>query len=141
MTPEASLNRWLEIHITEFDAAMLDIDGVLLNGKNRTPGSRRLLGLLDQHRMPFILLTNDGNHSTFEKADRLNDAGLNVPPEQIVSCGHAIRTAVESLKLSGERFFIMAQIANQSMTLVRRLFPAGRKPCIPGSWHGFCSTP
>lgn len=107
MTPEVSLNQWLEAHITEFDAVVLDIDGVLLNSTRRMPGSRALLGLLDRHDMPFVLLTNDGNHSVEEKADRLINAGLTVAPGQIVSCGHAIGPAVKTLNLSGERFFIM----------------------------------
>ena len=107
MIPKASLNRWLDAHIADFDAVMLDIDGVLLNRTRRMPGSSRLLGLLNRHAMPYILLTNDGNHSTQEKAGRLKGAGLAVPPEQIVSCGHAIGPAVETLNLGGQRFFVM----------------------------------
>ncbi len=107
MTPKASLNQWLQAHITEFDAVILDIDGVLLNNTRRMPGSQELIGLLDRQTMPFVLLTNDGNHSIQEKADRLNKAGLNISPDQIVSCGHAIGPAVASLNLSKERFFIM----------------------------------
>ena len=93
MIPKASLNRWFEAHMADFDAVMLDIDGVLLNNRRRMPGSKRLLNLLVQGARPFILLTNDGNHSTREKADRLIGAGLAVAPEQIVSCGHAIGPA------------------------------------------------
>ncbi len=107
MTPKASLNHWLEAHIADFDAVILDIDGVLLNSKKRLPGSRRLLGILDRHHTPFVLLTNDGNHSVREKADRLNGAGLHVSPDRIVSCGHALGPAIASLSLRGERFFVM----------------------------------
>lgn len=107
MTPGASLNRWFETHSADFDAVILDIDGVLLNGTRRLPGSQRLLSLLERFGTPYTLLTNDGNHSVYEKAHRLNQAGLAVPPERIVSCGHAIGPAVEALNLTGERFFIM----------------------------------
>jgi NagD protein len=101
------LNRWFEARIADFDAVLLDIDGVLLNNKRRMPGSKRLLHLLMQGAKPFVLLTNDGNHSTREKADRLIGAGLAVAPEQIISCGHAIGPAVEARNLTGERFFAM----------------------------------
>jgi HAD superfamily hydrolase (TIGR01450 family) len=107
MTPKASLNRWLEAQAANFDAVMLDIDGVLLNDKRRMPGSRRLFDLLGRHAKPFMLLTNDGNHSTAEKADRLNAAGLAVTPGQIVSCGHAIKAAVQARNLTGRLFFVM----------------------------------
>lgn len=63
--------------------------------------------MLSRNDLPFVLLTNDGNHSVQEKAQRLNSAGLNISPEQIISCGHAIGPAVASLNLTGERFFIM----------------------------------
>ncbi len=107
MKPKTSMIKWLEAHIADFDAVVLDIDGVLLNSTRRMPGSQELLGMLRRHNMQFVLLTNDGNHSVREKADRLNTAGLTVSPDQIISCGHAIGPAVTSLSLSGGCFFIM----------------------------------
>lgn len=107
MIPEASLIRWLELKKPPIDAVLLDIDGVLLNGKGRLPGSRRLIKLLHRHKLPFLFLTNDGNHSTSEKADRMNKAGLIVSPEQIISCGHAIDPLVRATALSGTCFYVM----------------------------------
>ena len=107
MMRSPSLYNWLETSADGFDAVCLDIDGVLLKGGHRLPGSRRLLGLLRQKRLPFVLLTNDGNHATSEKADRLTRAGLEITPDQIISCGHAIAPQIESLNMVGEFFFAM----------------------------------
>jgi HAD superfamily hydrolase (TIGR01450 family) len=102
-----SLNTWLDRHGDGIEAVCLDIDGVLLKGRHRLPGSRRLLDLLNKKRIPFVLLTNDGNHSTREKAERLTVTGLNIVPRQIISCGHAIGLPVQSMGMKGRRFFIM----------------------------------
>ena len=107
MTPKPSLNRWFDRNRLQFEAALLDIDGVLLNGKHRLPGSRRLLERFHRSGMPFLLLTNDGNHSTQEKASRLKSAGLDVDSDQIVSCGHAIAPTVQSMGITGACFFVM----------------------------------
>lgn len=102
-----SLNNWIEQNASALDAVILDIDGVLLNSGRRLPGSRHLLALLDRLCLPYLFLTNDGNHSTQEKAQRLELAGLTVTPAQIVSCGHAIDPLVKKNGLSGQSFFIM----------------------------------
>lgn len=112
MTPQTSFNQWIESNLADIDAILLDIDGVLINNHRRLPGSRRLLRLLRSNNLPFILLTNDGNHSTREKSQRLKKAGLDISPQQIISCGHGIRPIVDSLGLSGERFFIMGDTGN-----------------------------
>jgi len=107
MIPSPSLHTWLDQHPDDVEALCLDIDGVLVNGSRRLPGSRRLLELLRQMALPFVLLTNDGNHSPVEKIDRLNRAGLTITPAQIISCGHAIKSIVQSMDLSGQHFFAM----------------------------------
>lgn len=86
---------------------LLDIDGVLLNGRRRLPGSRQFLQRLYRCSTPFLLLTNDGNHSTREKAARLRRAGLDISPDQIISCGHAIAPTVQTMGITGALFFVM----------------------------------
>lgn len=102
-----SLYAWLEEYGDEFDAVCLDIDGVLLKSGCRLPGSRRLLDYLRQNGIAFVLLTNDGNHATREKAERLSLAGLDIAPDQIISCGHAIAPQIQSLGMVGKTFFVM----------------------------------
>lgn len=107
MTPLPAFTTWLEQHRTVVDALCLDIDGVLLNSRRRLPGSRRLIDLLQRLKLPYVLVTNDGNHATAEKALRLQQAGLAINADQIISCGHAITTwAVQTNRVKA-LFFVM----------------------------------
>lgn len=107
MIPRPSLGSWFDLEYTSIDAVLMDIDGVLLNGTERLPGSQRLIEQFLRRDIPFLFLTNDGNHSTREKADRMNAAGLAATPAQIISCGHAIGPLIRSIALSGKCFFAM----------------------------------
>ncbi len=108
MIPLPAFNSWLEQHTEDIEALCLDIDGVLLKGGRKLPGSRRLIDMLNQKGLAYVLLTNDGNHSPQEKTDRLNRAGLTaIGPQHIISCGHAIKTQADTLGLAGRQFFVM----------------------------------
>ncbi|MDA8141316.1 MAG: HAD-IIA family hydrolase [Desulfobacteraceae bacterium] len=105
-----SLTLWIEQHPSELDAVLLDIDGVMINDGRRLPGSQHLLEILRSNRLPYLFLTNDGNHSTEEKSERLSRAGLAIGPDQIVSCGHALKPLVEEKRYTGRTFFIMGDL-------------------------------
>jgi len=107
-----SLIRWLEQDPRPPSGMVLDIDGVLLNRGRRLPGSRMLFERLRHQAIPFVLLTNDGNHSIEEKCAFFRQAGLSIAPEEIISCGHAIAPLVKDRGWSGQRFFIMGDTGN-----------------------------
>jgi ribonucleotide monophosphatase NagD (HAD superfamily) len=107
-----SLNDWLE-HSAAIEALLLDIDGVLLSTRRRLPGSRALVKLLNTVGLPYLLITNDGNHSIEEKSSRLQAAGLPIGRDHIVSCGHAIAHAGTSRRAgAAKRFFAMGDTGN-----------------------------
>lgn len=107
MTRSTSFNDWLRHATAPVEAVLLDIDGVLLNSKRRLPGSRKLVDILTARGLAYLLVTNDGNHSTEEKAGRLQEAGLPISRDHIVSCGHAIAPLVHASGLDGQLFFVM----------------------------------
>ncbi len=107
MNPQRSFSQWLDRQAGSIDAVLLDIDGVLLSRGNRLPGSRKLIHQLQRSETPLWLLTNDGNHSPAEKSYRLNRAGLPIPADKIISCGHALMPLVQSRNLIDHLFFAM----------------------------------
>ena len=52
---------------------LLDIDGVLIRGRNPIPGAREALEMLRQSEIPTVFLTNGGCESEKEAAERLSD--------------------------------------------------------------------
>ncbi|MBF0257758.1 MAG: HAD hydrolase-like protein [Desulfamplus sp.] len=93
-----TLHQWLEHNLSTLDAIIFDIDGVLQVKGSAARGSRRLIEMLRRKNFPFYLLTNDGDHSTEEKADVLNNSGLCVSPDEIVSCADGLAGLFGSLE-------------------------------------------
>ena len=108
----STLHEWLAENLDTMDALVFDIDGVLLDNGGPARGSRALLETLRNNRTPFFLLTNDGDHSTREKAAILNAAGLQIHHTEIVSCGDGLVTLHEREKFSPAPFFIMGNLGN-----------------------------
>jgi len=64
---------------------LLDIDGVLVRGRNAIPGAREALEMLQQSEVPTVYLTNAGSESEKEAAERLSyKIGFEVQEEQMV---------------------------------------------------------
>lgn len=107
-----SLLEWLETHLHELDALVFDIDGVWVIENHVMAGSLELLNALKREQALFSLLTNDANHSTLEKSQALRKCGLEISPEEIVSCGDGLIALVENHGLEGQTFFAMGDLGN-----------------------------
>ncbi len=105
-----TLHGWLTSNISTLDALIFDIDGVLLVKGKAAPGSEELIQMLRRKKIPFFLLTNDGDHSTEEKAATLNQSGLFVVPDEIVSCSDGLMGLFDEVELSDDPFFIMGNL-------------------------------
>ncbi len=114
MTYDSFLTWWSERGAKSFDALLFDIDGTLLSGGKALPGAEATLDWLRATRFPFRLLTNDGNHSPEEKSSFLRRAGLEIAPEEIVSCCHALGTLAETLSVKGRKFFVLGDLGKPS---------------------------
>lgn len=76
----------------------LDIDGVLLRGKQALPHARQALLRLAAARVPFLLVTNGGGEPEPVKALAVSRAlGVRVHPEQLVICSTPLRPICEPL--------------------------------------------
>ena len=100
---------WLNNH-QDYDAMLFDVDGTLISGRQALPGAAEMLLWLRNNSFPFFLLTNDGNHSTIEKSDILKQRGLDIQPEEIISCSLALNYLTTECQLLGSLFFIMGDL-------------------------------
>lgn len=101
---------WLKTHSGELDAILFDIDGTLIAGRKGMPGASALLDELLARKIPYLLLTNDGNHSVEEKSRMTAKAGLDIPPELFVSCSMPLSIFVEENRRHGQKFFVMGDL-------------------------------
>jgi HAD superfamily hydrolase (TIGR01450 family) len=137
---------WLEEHRGELDALALDIDGVLLVGRELNPGARELLAILRRQGMPVSLLTNDANNSIAQKLGHLRDHGLRFHPEEVTSSGHALAEVVAEHRLQGELFFVLgrlgryAQLAGLRVTRSLQRLPACRGVIVGEEEYDWEST-
>lgn len=110
MVSHKNLTQWYRDNADQIDAVVFDIDGVLLLTGGAAPGAQRLLSLLHKAQVPYCLLTNDGNHSPFEKMMLLKKAGVSVAPEDIISCSHGLIPFVKKQGVSEKLFFAMGDL-------------------------------
>lgn len=106
------LRSWLDEEHPSIFGILLDIDGTLVRGGRVLPGARELITDLDGQSMPYLLVTNDANHSHAEKAAALHAAGLDIPEGRIVSSGDVIAETVRERGLSGRRVFVMGDLGD-----------------------------
>jgi NagD protein len=106
--------KWWGRNSHEFSALLFDIDGTLISGRKAMPGVPLLIKQLEDSRFPFFLLTNDGNHSTKEKSNVLKIAGLDIKPQEIISCGDALKPFANEKGFAGRKFFVMGDLGKPS---------------------------
>ncbi|QID86510.1 hypothetical protein GRS66_009142 [Saccharomyces pastorianus] len=76
-------------------AFAFDIDGVLLRGKKPIPGASDTLKLLNQNKIPYILLTNGGGHSEKARTEFISSQlDVDISPLQIIQSHTPYKTLV-----------------------------------------------
>ncbi|HNT30350.1 MAG TPA: HAD-IIA family hydrolase [bacterium] len=97
-------------------ACIIDIDGVLYEGKVAVPGAKETLAYLVQKRIPFVLLTNTTMRSRQGMSDKVFErVGVRVPAEQILT---ASSLTADYLRKQGSppSFILLAENGMQEFT-------------------------
>ncbi len=89
---------------------LLDIDGTLIRVDHALPGAAVLPGELKKKHVPYLVLTNDANHSLQEKSAIMRKAGIDISPDEIVSGGSALGALVNANHWQGRKFFVLGQL-------------------------------
>jgi 4-nitrophenyl phosphatase len=64
---------------------VLDLDGVIYRGRRPLPGAVEFVAALRRRAMPFAFATNNSAHTVGDYVNRLEEMGIVVAPEQIVT--------------------------------------------------------
>ncbi|MFB6135277.1 MAG: HAD-IIA family hydrolase [Halobacteriaceae archaeon] len=73
--------------MTDFDAAIVDLDGTVYRGHELIPGADEAVDALRAAGLDLLFLTNNPTRSAAEFADDLADLGLSVSPGEILTSG------------------------------------------------------
>ena len=90
----------------EKQSFLIDMDGVLVNGKKLIPGADTFIDKLNKKGIKFLVLTNNPIYTQIDLAHRLQNAGLDIEAKQIFTSALATANFMKSQKVKGSAFVI-----------------------------------
>ena len=91
-----------------YDAALLDLDGVVYIGDDGVPGVVPTLNEMnEQHGIALTCITNNAARSATTVASRLQDLGLRVTPEDVVTSAQAAAQELSRLIPQDSKVYIL----------------------------------
>ena len=85
---------------------LIDMDGVLVRGREMVPGANAFIGRPKEHSLEFLDLTNNPQYTQKDLSYRLESIGLDVEPRRIFTSAMATTSFLKSQKGSGKVFVI-----------------------------------
>ena len=90
-------------------AYVLDIDGVLYTGDRSLPGAVEFVRLLQERKLPFLVLTNNSTRTPAVVAKRLQHMGMDVGAEQILTSSLAAALYLNKIRSEGTRVYVVGE--------------------------------
>lgn len=85
---------------------LIDVDGVLVQGKKMIPGADKFIDSLRAKNHKFLLLTNNSIYTQVDLAHRLQTIGLDIDKKEIYTSAMATAYFMKSQKEKGRAFVI-----------------------------------
>lgn len=85
---------------------LIDMDGVLVRGREPIPGASAFVNRLRERNAKFLVLTNNSMYSQADLAYRLRSIGLDIPHTNIFTSAMATAQFVHSQRPQGAAFVI-----------------------------------
>ena len=87
-------------------AYLIDMDGVLVHGKNAIPGAADFIQRLYDRGHKYLVLTNNSRYTATDLQHRLQSAGINIDTKRIYSSAMATARFVQSQKPDGSAYVL-----------------------------------
>jgi NagD protein len=94
---------------------LIDMDGVLVRGKNLIPGADEFIQNLKDNHAEYAILTNNPLFTPRDLAHRLMNTGLDIPPERIFTSAMATARFLNKQKPDGKAYVIGESGLTQAM--------------------------
>ncbi len=88
---------------------LIDMDGVLVAGRNALPGARNFLERLERAGRKYLLLTNNPIYTPGDLSYRLGKAGLAIQPEHIFTSAMATARFLETQRGRGGTVYVIGE--------------------------------
>ncbi|NMD27685.1 MAG: HAD family hydrolase [Chloroflexi bacterium] len=85
---------------------LIDMDGVLVHGKNMIPGADGFINRLIEEKRKFLILTNNPLYTTRDLAHRLQVTGLNIPEDRLYTSAIATAAFLNNQRPNGTAYVI-----------------------------------
>ncbi|RJQ43989.1 MAG: HAD family hydrolase [Anaerolineaceae bacterium] len=85
---------------------LIDMDGVLVQGKKMIPGADKFINSLREKNYKFLILTNNSIYTPIDLAHRLQTTGVDVSQNEIYTSAMATANFMKSQKPGGNAFVI-----------------------------------
>lgn len=85
---------------------LIDMDGVLVQGKKMIPGADKFIQSLRDKNRKFLILTNNSIYTPIDLAHRLQTSGVEVSQEEIYTSAMATANFMKTQKAGGNAFVI-----------------------------------
>lgn len=112
----------------EYNAFLLDMDGVIWHCGEPVPGARKFLQHLRDSQVPFMLLTNECRYTSRDLANKLEQSvGFRLEPREIYSAANSVRDFFKRLLRHG--FQNSAYVIGEEglVSNVRKAYSVSRK--------------
>jgi 4-nitrophenyl phosphatase len=103
---------------------LIDLDGVVLTGREALPGAASFLAEARRRGLPFLLVTNNSTTSPVHVAERLRAMGIEVEPREILTSADVAAAYVRAASPAGARVLVIGEaglrdaLADQGLELV-----------------------
>ncbi|MGI5915069.1 MAG: HAD-IIA family hydrolase [Anaerolineae bacterium] len=92
--------------MSEIKNYLIDMDGVLISGRNIIPGADEFIRRLQERGVEYLVLTNNPMYTPVDLAHRLRLIGLDIPPERIFTSAMATARFLQTQHPEGTAFVI-----------------------------------
>jgi 4-nitrophenyl phosphatase len=90
---------------------ILDMDGTLMQGIQPLPGLAQLFNHLHQNDIPFIIATNNAQHSAQDYQDKLSRCGVAVSEKHILTSAMATASTLQNQLPQGAPVYVIGRPA------------------------------
>lgn len=90
----------------DFKNVIIDMDGVLVSGRQLIPGAKEFISRVEERDMPYIVLTNNSIYTPRDLAHRLSMLGLDIDHKRIFTSAMATADFLDSQHPKGKAFII-----------------------------------